>query len=810
MSGDSTDPTVISVSDLRDEGHADFDPEADDTYTFQTDFTATYKTYAKGLYDSPRDTIRELASNSTAALDRAVESLSLTKEEAVIEITLDRDERMLSVRDNGDGITENDIDEIMTKLNRSASFLNPDRPGQFGVGFLSTFMLVDLEGAFLMYSRPRTQPNTQLKGTWHGGRGFKSRPNLTGGLPEDEYGVLFQFPLASSIDMDAIQQWVADVCSRCEWSVYYEEIEGDVRENEEYGAYDPTEKYRNDIPVLSVDTEYFEAYNTEDALSEFTLINAPISFSWGKRALDLPFENVDIRFNYESGVVVDGPHEGLIPVEFDYSSIPESERDRFIKQSELSDEDVVMPKPTQGRSRLRERSEFADWLQNQFWREYERQLLEVFSEVSTIRDLFHNPYNQVQLAFSSMGVTWDDSDVTRNPDELEAKLDDVADYPLRIPDPVKDALPVFQKRIEFYQKGFNFYEDGIQASAFVPAYLAEITGATVYMMVSENQRKAEVIWEDNDDNVLVKVEKSDDYELFESFGWKKLKSVKASTIESFDVSEKTINEWKSQTRTRKTMADRDLLIHFGNSHHKKHDWNVDELREALETIENNPDLKKYEYPEGLEDVERLVLFPTDTDRKISDWYDMSTKKIGIATCINKTYDYLAEASERVVHIDEYVGAAESTRILTSEGELSVGEIEPDELTLHIVPDDAVEDFRMSAEAASRAHTGIILQAEEKSYTSGLGGRKDDVYVPLTFEEYEQIRPAIHGAQMIVGSRYSDRMVGVTRLDNHTGAYAHAMLPSYVGSPILDALVKTKAPLFPDGKALVDELRETNE
>lgn len=817
MSGDTSDSPIVSVSDLREDGHEDFDPEDEDTYTFQTDFTATYKTYAKGLYDSPRDSIREIVSNSTAALERGIDSYSLTEQEAVIEITLDRDERMLSVRDNGDGITENDVERIMTKLNQSESFVNPDRAGQFGVGFLSTFMLVDLEGAFLMYSRPRAAPDTQLKGTWHGGRGFKTRSNLSGGLPEDEYGVVFHFPLAESIDMDDIEEWVEEVCSRCEWDVYYEETGEDGESvNEDYGSYDPTEKYTGDSPVVSIDNEYLEAYNSDNAEWEFTLINSPISFKRGKKQLSLPFDSADIRFKYESGVVVEGPNEGLIPVEFDYSSIPESERHLFIPESELSSDDIVMPKPTQGRSRLRENDEFVEWLEEKIWSEYERNLAEVLTDVESYSDLFDFTLNQLQLVFSAMSVNWSTNSSSRldNTTALEARLNNAIDIEIDLSESVQEALVAFKKSVCVYQNDEDAPRNlpsssGQYMSAYFPAYWAENTGGDIYMMVSKNEQKAGVIFEDNEDNIIVQLDKKDEYDLFEPYGWKKLKTVKSSTIESFDVSDETVAEWKSTNQTRKKVDDRDILIHFGSGQRHKHEWKTGELQQALLDIEANPDTSVA----GLERLEGLVLFPSDTDKNLSNWYELANKKLGIATCINKTYQYLSETSELVHHIDEYVGKAESEQMLSSEGEVTIGDLETENLTLHIVPDSVVDSFRASSETASRAHDGLIQQTKERTglaISSTFDEREDDVYIPLTADEYERIRPAVEGACLTTKFRYTDSSVDTHQVNTHTGPYAYAMLPEYEGTSVLDALVKTKAPLFPDGQALVHELKDDSD
>src|SRR5262245_17792591 len=106
--------------------------------------------------------LRELISNASDALDKVrLESL-LNKDLQVdtsdlhIDIEVDKEQRTLTVRDNGIGMSRDEVvqmigtiaksgtAELLQKLKESKDAVaSQDLIGQFGVGFYSTFMVAD-------------------------------------------------------------------------------------------------------------------------------------------------------------------------------------------------------------------------------------------------------------------------------------------------------------------------------------------------------------------------------------------------------------------------------------------------------------------------------------------------------------------------------------------------------------------------------------------------------------------------------------------------------------------------------------------
>lgn len=110
------------------------------------------------IYTHKEIFLREIISNSSDAIDKLY-FISLTDgkvgikpDEFKIEIKLDKENRILTVSDNGIGMTEEELDKNLGTIAKSGSFdfksenkesKNIDIIGQFGVGFYSTFMVSD-------------------------------------------------------------------------------------------------------------------------------------------------------------------------------------------------------------------------------------------------------------------------------------------------------------------------------------------------------------------------------------------------------------------------------------------------------------------------------------------------------------------------------------------------------------------------------------------------------------------------------------------------------------------------------------------
>ncbi|CAF0969894.1 unnamed protein product [Didymodactylos carnosus] len=140
--------------------------DASEKHQFQAEVNRMMKLIINSLYKNKEIFLRELISNASDALDK-IRFLSLTdkgvlgdKEELVIRIKADKENRMLHVTDTGIGMTRDDLVKFLGTIAKSdtSEFFNRiqqaqqnadtgasmnDLIGQFGVGFYSTFLVAD-------------------------------------------------------------------------------------------------------------------------------------------------------------------------------------------------------------------------------------------------------------------------------------------------------------------------------------------------------------------------------------------------------------------------------------------------------------------------------------------------------------------------------------------------------------------------------------------------------------------------------------------------------------------------------------------
>lgn len=132
------------------------------THAFQTEISQLLDLMINSLYSQKEIFLRELISNSSDAIDKrrfeALTDASLLndEEELSVVITTDKDERTLTISDNGIGMNHDEMIDNIGTIARSGTkkFMqaieatkndgdNVNLIGQFGVGFYSVFMVAD-------------------------------------------------------------------------------------------------------------------------------------------------------------------------------------------------------------------------------------------------------------------------------------------------------------------------------------------------------------------------------------------------------------------------------------------------------------------------------------------------------------------------------------------------------------------------------------------------------------------------------------------------------------------------------------------
>ncbi|MEU9337020.1 molecular chaperone HtpG [Streptomyces sp. NPDC048290] len=135
---------------------------ATETFEFQVEARQLLHLMIHSIYSNKDVFLRELVSNASDALDKLRlaalrdDSLGADISDLHIEIDIDKDARTLTVRDNGIGMSYDEVTQLIGTIARSgtAAFLKELREaqegaggdgliGQFGVGFYSSFMVAD-------------------------------------------------------------------------------------------------------------------------------------------------------------------------------------------------------------------------------------------------------------------------------------------------------------------------------------------------------------------------------------------------------------------------------------------------------------------------------------------------------------------------------------------------------------------------------------------------------------------------------------------------------------------------------------------
>ncbi len=125
---------------------------------FKTESQKLLDMMINSIYTHREIFLRELISNASDAIDKLYfrsltdTSVSLSKSDYAIWITVDKENRTLTISDNGCGMTADELENNLGTIAKSGSFdfkrdndqgEDVDIIGQFGVGFYSAFMVAD-------------------------------------------------------------------------------------------------------------------------------------------------------------------------------------------------------------------------------------------------------------------------------------------------------------------------------------------------------------------------------------------------------------------------------------------------------------------------------------------------------------------------------------------------------------------------------------------------------------------------------------------------------------------------------------------
>ena len=123
---------------------------------FKTESKKLMDLMINSIYTNKEIFLRELISNASDAIDKLYyksltdDKVKVNKKDFLINLTIDKDNRILTISDNGIGMTKDELENNLGTIAKSGSLdfktenehkKNIDIIGQFGVGFYSAFMV---------------------------------------------------------------------------------------------------------------------------------------------------------------------------------------------------------------------------------------------------------------------------------------------------------------------------------------------------------------------------------------------------------------------------------------------------------------------------------------------------------------------------------------------------------------------------------------------------------------------------------------------------------------------------------------------
>jgi len=326
-------------------------PLGQDPLAFEANMRSLIRRVADDLYQSWEATIREYLANAETACLRVKEYVETGEStmfdgdlivsddyEPKIEVTWNRAENSIEIRDNGIGMSAYVFNEVFRKIGNTTSRDDGQYSGNFGQGVLSFTKIIGTDNSMLMTTHSRlTDENYSAYVSLAG-----PEP-LMGTLPENEYGTKFQMTPKKEYDIrSAVEKF-------SEWMrvpVIYREFDDDGVEtfNEDWGSKKLTDSYSDTEITISFESmsEYFKAYCSDSAPEETLLLSMPIERN-STLSKQPPFD-VDIRILNESGPIIKSSNgnEGLVPIpRSDYEEMLIEERSPYITESLCNRNDTL-------------------------------------------------------------------------------------------------------------------------------------------------------------------------------------------------------------------------------------------------------------------------------------------------------------------------------------------------------------------------------------------------------------------------------------------------------------------------------------
>lgn len=766
-------------------------PETGDSIPWNVPATIL-KHMSDSLYQSDEATIREFIANAETACLR-VESgegqIVPDDYQPIVEVTYNKARNELVIQDNGVGIASTTGVEVLRNIGVTTTRDTGSYSGQFGMGLASFLKLIGPMNSMIMQTRSR-----------HTDENYAAYVNLggfdpiEGGMPEGEYGTRFvMYPK----DADDLNMWdtVEKYAENLRVAVHYEEYDenGDLVDDEDWGNENFEDSYSDGAMTTTLEHPgLFKAVMSPEAQGKTLLLSMDIERNDGSNGgrpntFDALYQ-FDVRLLDESGAVVqcnceDADHEGMTPIsDAEYQMRDEMRREGHVPESELGPDDLTLPEPTSSRDRLQEDEEFWRWLSQEIDAKFRKECEQIFSEYDTLGDILNLNRSELDKIVRGSVETLDFGKYSRS---LQEAVED--EYGLTLDSDVCSMLKILKSQIEHAPRnkaGISVKGNRNSEKIYEVNSMAGVEG-DVYMGVSLNQDKAEVVWDMHDNNQVVRVESKDKYTKYgRLFGWKKLKEIDLNNLEEYDISDElyediTGNQKKVQDavsdidRADPTPPDEEELnLSYSDSYREQKRHPSDAVRSMLKNGESIDIGRQAE-------AERVVLFPANCDKNLSEHYWLGMQNLEtptvVARCNVSTYHYL-EGTPGAMHVDDCYDDAWTTTFDSSEGETTIADSK-DNLVIHLMSEENKVKFEQVMEEMPDTIYEWAHDDERYPRHADKWVPDDITYAPMTLDELWEVMPAVQEekVRVLTGELNSPGAYKHKSFKSDSRLYAHARL-----------------------------------
>lgn len=698
-----------------------------DEYEFRVESNAVFKRLAEDIYNGKSAGVREALTNSITAIFRAVEEGHLSKNsEGIITFEIFENERKLIIRDNGIGMTRDEISEIISVIGKSSSHSESHLTGKFGMGFLALWMLVGgVNGGFMMHTNPRGIDEGPISGIWTSNSFKEYEPDdLNCRLSNNDYGTEFEIIMGTDIDIDDVIDWIYKYCEFSRIPVLFKHhTKDDELKDDEFIPEKITDKYENfedekyentfysskdELKYYIISNDYFTAVNSTlrtnkhiGTVRNVISLDIPIDCK-STHFNSYPYNSVEIRFKSEIPIVCAGPNEGKYV-------ISESQKNNFesnnaIVESDLNINDIVTPAPTGTRDSIENMEEFTEWLSDKFYSIHYDEISEPYKNINTIEDYktisdekcdgFHEFINKITKTYNKK---LDSKELLKLKQKTKVSFNN--EFEKVLPDLHSGYISLAVENTNNISKQ-KYREMFLLRKLYRKSIKNDIE---VYMGHRLTQEKAEFIWDSKGKKYVIRVDKNKQQVYEKVFGWNKISEINFET--SLQMSQEKRNKYTTEN---KDISDKNIKIHL-DSYSNTTNIKISKLKEKIKNEDNK--------------ICKLVLFKKG-EYSISSNKSVTSDIIATASVSKDIYDYLISV-EDIMCASEVID--EDIIIPGSDGKMyDISKDIDNSIVTHIINEESIDSFR---------NNNIMKNIEE--YLKSIKKTPDNlVYLPMTEVEYK--------------------------------------------------------------------------